>query len=1499
MSKGSIQHDTIDTRLISALLSAQNGPACILKIEGNLATVHQANDEFAKLVIRNPTSREPLPLEALYRDIKASSAITKAILDAVAQKDNQEERIRICLDTSSVESVECSAKFSYLFSETGANYLLHKLIVLDPHATAKPGLPGSSGLYPELLSLTSESIIILDNELSITEFSLQSQKSVREFLGLHLEKGQSIISYLQKDQIPEARKRFASVLSGSIEHDEIQIPRTDERMDKISMTVRPLVDAGVINGIFISAKNVSEKTVMKDILQSREVDLSLIYNHLSETVFMIAVEDNARFRFASVNRAFLKNTGLIESLVVGQLIEDVVPPIYLEATLAQFRKAVSIKAPVIREQAVESPSGIKILLVTITPYCDLSGRCVNIIGSVHDLTKHVNAEKKANENSIRIQGILDSSPDIICTLDGQGILTNVSAASERLLGYSPGLLKNRRLLDLVVHKYRYPTRDFLQAVINGKDTTSFENNLIHKNGSLVPVIWSAHWNSSEQLIYCTVREATEKRIAQQVLLASEKRFKALVHDGSDMIAILDDTATYLYVSPSSKSILDLEPERFLGRNAFEFIHPQDIEKANLEFAQAAGQKKVSLTPFRFRHNNGSWKWIQTVITDLRNSPAIRGFVANSRDVSDIIEAQKSLQVINERYQYVSRATSDAIWDYDLNTGSVLWGEGFLKIFGYSADMLQSDIQTWHNRIHPDDAERVEIKLKAFFESKEFNRRDDYRFLKSDGNYAHVVDKAFLIRDSRGTPLRMIGALQDITIRKKEEARLRVLESVVTNTVDAVIVAKIHPKGERMTKIVFVNKAFEQMTGYRAREVEGRSPWFLQGSGTDRSELEKLIASINGSKPYQGTTINYKKNGGEIWVSYSVTPVADAKGNYTHWIAILRDVTEAKSRELKQMLLASITDIFNRETGLRESVIAMLSKTSEFGKYGFIALWTNNTFSGKLEFTASRFHSDDEGVANSDHSSASSAEHYALQIKNNGKPGHWRITDKRDGLFKNDIKQLRGIPLYRGNTLKGVLLIGTAKTSAFDLSELPENLDTHLATELYRKKLEVDLDNIFNLAPDIIAITDFSGNFKKLNPAASNLLGYTLEELLSRPFSDFLHPDQKQLKLEELANLRQKGNAYYIEEQYLTKEGRSKWLAWTSQPLVGEQLIYSVAKDITEKKELEQLLLNSNSLARIGSWEIDCRENKVAWSDIAREIMGAGLDYIPEPEMPLGEFYPQDAMETVESHIRAARQEGAPWDEVLQIKTLSGKRKWVRSIGSSEFVDGKCLRIFGSLQDIDVQVRSEISAKQARGELEESEKRYSELFHLSPLPMWVYDYETLNFLDVNQTAIANYGYSKTEFLSMNIRDIRPVDELGQLEKTLIKTRKSEGSLFRGIFVHKKKDGETLQVDIKSNTITYKGRKAKVVIANDITERLKQFREIEARNERLREVAWIQSHKVRAPLARLMGLVQLLPGKVVDDAKTEKILDYIGQSAAELDKVIKEVVSKAEELDKPSV
>ena len=195
-------------------------------------------------------------------------------------------------------------------------------------------------------------------------------------------------------------------------------------------------------------------------------------------------------------------------------------------------------------------------------------------------------------------------------------------------------------------------------------------------------------------------------------------------------------------------------------------------------------------------------------------------------------------------------------------------------------------------------------------------------------------------------------------------------------------------------------------------------------------------------------------------------------------------------------------------------------------------------------------------------------------------------------------------------------------------------------------------------------------------------------------------------------------------------------------------------------------------------------------------------------------------------------------------------------------------------------------------LVESEKRYSDLFNLSPMPIWVFDSRTLHFLNVNEAAIKHYGYSRDEFMSMTIKDIRPQHEISELEAVLSEADKPNTLTSKGVFTHKKKNGDLIEVDIQSNTIEYRGKKARLVIAHDITDRLKYIFRMEKQNETLKEISWMQSHIIRAPLVRIMGLIPLVQNTGDDEHERGKVLAYLTESANELDQVIKSINQKTD-------
>ncbi|HMP98557.1 MAG TPA: PAS domain S-box protein [Cyclobacteriaceae bacterium] len=232
-----------------------------------------------------------------------------------------------------------------------------------------------------------------------------------------------------------------------------------------------------------------------------------------------------------------------------------------------------------------------------------------------------------------------------------------------------------------------------------------------------------------------------------------------------------------------------------------------------------------------------------------------------------------------------------------------------------------------------------------------------------------------------------------------------------------------------------------------------------------------------------------------------------------------------------------------------------------------------------------------------------------------------------------------------------------------------------------------------------------------------------------------------------------------------------------------------------------------------------------------------------------------------------------------------------SLGASDYL----LKDDLSASTLYKSIRYNIERKKMISELIESEKKYSDLFHLSPQPLWVYSLDTLKFLDVNQAAIDHYGYSKDEFLKMTIKDIRPPEDIPELEAAIQKVSESkEGEVINsGAFRHKKKNGEIIKVEIQGNLILYKGKKAELVLAHDVTERYRYISAIESQNKKLRDIAWQQSHVVRAPVARIMGLINLIDKLEGADINQKELFDLIIKSAHEIDSVIKEITERAED------
>jgi PAS domain S-box-containing protein len=256
-------------------------------------------------------------------------------------------------------------------------------------------------------------------------------------------------------------------------------------------------------------------------------------------------------------------------------------------------------------------------------------------------------------------------------------------------------------------------------------------------------------------------DVTQKIRYEQALINSERRFKTLIQEGADLISIMDPDGYCRYVSPTTVRVLRTDPQELIGQNLLDLVHDLDREEVASKFDLLTSTKRIELAPFRYLGKDNKIHWIEAVITDMREDVAIAGIVCNARVVTERVENELKIKEHLERYNRVSEATSDCIWDIDMASHRIVWNRGIKVVFGY--DEVEYTYKWWRERVHTDDVQRVTQIVENSINQKISRWTSQYRFRCADGAYKDVLDRGFLIFDDEsGQPVRMIGAMQDIS-----------------------------------------------------------------------------------------------------------------------------------------------------------------------------------------------------------------------------------------------------------------------------------------------------------------------------------------------------------------------------------------------------------------------------------------------------------------------------------------------------------------------------------------------------------------------------------------------------------------------------------------------------------------------------------------------------------------------------------------------------------------
>lgn len=285
----------------------------------------------------------------------------------------------------------------------------------------------------------------------------------------------------------------------------------------------------------------------------------------------------------------------------------------------------------------------------------------------------------------------------------------------------------------------------------------------------------------------------------------------------------------------------------------------------------------------------------------KNLVASLNLIKRQKLINDEIKESK------ERYDIVAKATSDTVWDWSVTNNVFTWNKGIQTVFGYGEKDIEETSQWWFDRIHPEDSIRMSVKLYSFLEQRLEKWQDEYRFKCKDGTYKYILDRGFLVTNNKNEAIRMIGAMQDISNKKQEEERLKLLETVITNAKDAIVITDADVSEAIVPNVVFANQAYCEMSGFSYDEIINKSMLKTLNIDINSEAYLELISCLQKKQECEIETVTYRKNNEKYWVKFIMVPVFNKEKEHTHWISIKRDITEQKKQEKeKEQLIAELT-----------------------------------------------------------------------------------------------------------------------------------------------------------------------------------------------------------------------------------------------------------------------------------------------------------------------------------------------------------------------------------------------------------------------------------------------------------------------------------------------------------------------------------------------------------------------------------------------------------------
>ena len=520
--------------------------------------------------------------------------------------------------------------------------------------------------------------------------------------------------------------------------------------------------------------------------------------------------------------------------------------------------------------------------------------------------------------------LFEVAPVGVLFIDGEGHVLECNEAAERMLGWSRDELRGRHLRTISHPGELEEGLRLLEEMRAGlRDAIEFDKRYLRKDGS---AFW-AHLTSScirdehgaIRYLVSVIQDIDDRRRAEAALREGEERFRTLVEQSLAGIYILKGNR-FRYANPRFAEVFGLAwPVDDVRVEAL--VHAEDLGRVQEMIRRLeTGDTDTGRYAFRGRRHDDTVIHVEVhgARATMDGEPVVVGLLM---DVTDRHQAEQALAMAKHQYETLLDTIPDPAWLKDGDSRLLACNDALARLLGRPREEIRGLAPD--ALLPPDVAERT--------------TRDDRRAIAAGGPFAveevmagpdgeerlyETIKSPF--RDHRGAWAGTAGIARDITDRKASEASLRLLSAAVEQSAAGIIVT------DTTGTIIYVNRRFCESTGYAREEVVGRNPNVLKSGHHDEAFYREMWSTISAGREWRGEIHNRRKDGSLLRELAAISPIHDADGRITHFLAVKDDVTELRALEQRLLQSQKLEAIGQLAGGIAHDFNNMLTAISGFG-----------------------------------------------------------------------------------------------------------------------------------------------------------------------------------------------------------------------------------------------------------------------------------------------------------------------------------------------------------------------------------------------------------------------------------------------------------------------------------------------------------------------------------------------------------------------------------------